>query len=85
MTRYARESSEYLRRMGFDGLDVDWEFPKVSWNSKGSDRARFTSLLKVCVSLSNLLMGVDPPSRIRRQSSTVGSRGGSSHDHQKGL
>ena len=46
MMRYANESSTYLRKMGLDGLDLDWEFPSWSWDAKKTDKFRFGELLK---------------------------------------
>ncbi len=38
---FARNVVRYLKRFGFDGFDVDWEFPKRD------ERDDFTNLIKV--------------------------------------
>jgi GH18 family chitinase len=50
-TRYARQTFiysaiPYLRERGFDGLDMDWEYPKG-----GDDKKNFVLLLKGTVAL----------------------------------
>lgn len=41
---FAINSARYLQDMGFDGLDVDWEFP--AWYSPFQERFQFQLLLK---------------------------------------
>lgn len=44
---FVRQSIEYLRRHGFDGIDIDWEFPGVAdRGGRPEDGARFLSLLR---------------------------------------
>jgi len=38
---FARNVVKYVRQYGFDGIDIDWEFPT------GGDRSAFTELIKV--------------------------------------
>lgn len=44
---FIRHATEYLRRFGFDGLDIDWEFPVAEdRGGRPEDRANFTALLR---------------------------------------
>ncbi|KAL8606619.1 hypothetical protein ACOMHN_009504 [Nucella lapillus] len=48
MRRFVGNATQYLRRHGLDGLDVDWEFPgSVERGSRPEDRVRFTRLLQL--------------------------------------
>ncbi|KHJ77813.1 hypothetical protein OESDEN_22567, partial [Oesophagostomum dentatum] len=40
------ESSAYLKKFSFDGIDIDWEFPTWSRDAHATDRAKFPLLLK---------------------------------------
>ncbi|CAJ0578838.1 unnamed protein product, partial [Mesorhabditis spiculigera] len=46
MQNFADASAQYMKQHGFDGIDLDWEFPTWSSDAKKSDRNLLTILLK---------------------------------------
>ncbi len=44
--QFIRQATKYARRYGFDGIDIDWEFPGTpDRGGRGVDKANFTALL----------------------------------------
>jgi len=45
---FSQHAVTFLRRHGFDGLHVDWQFPRATrGGSRPNDKRRFTLLLRV--------------------------------------
>ena len=49
MANFAHSAAQFLSRYGFDGLDVNWQFPGLIDGSRVQDRENFAILLKVFV------------------------------------
>jgi chitinase len=43
---FVQTSVEYLKRYGFDGLDLDWEYPG-NRDGQATDKQLFTTLIRV--------------------------------------
>lgn len=49
--RFSQSSIEIMQRYGFDGIDIDWEYPGVATagiSSSPDDKQNFTLMLKQC-------------------------------------
>lgn len=43
---FAEKSVEFCKKYGFDGIDIDWEFPGQREGSSTNDKANFVLLLQ---------------------------------------
>uniref|UniRef100_A0A1B0DN92 chitinase n=1 Tax=Phlebotomus papatasi TaxID=29031 RepID=A0A1B0DN92_PHLPP len=44
--KFARDALDFLQKYNFDGLDLDWEYPRQREGSRETDREAFTLLVK---------------------------------------
>lgn len=57
-TRFASTSAQLIRNYGFDGIDIDWEYPCLAeHNGKPEDKDNFSSLIAVLRDTLNAFSG----------------------------